>query len=324
LCLIAFEMEIYDCLLISASLDLMNAGILTLIYGYRKKIHYPFAAIFCIPALTFQTILFYFILRPFGECLEVFFKGTVGILVLIIAVGFFVKAFVERKRQQKRDKQADLVVREGMMGLIYTYDDGTTEEIVSPSTMFDSRMYAAKIIPNTTGKKIGTCLMCVLAGIFSVIIGMGSGFFGFGSGVLFVILFLVIYQFDIVLATGTGLLIMFMMAGWLTAMLLVSVPQVKYDFVNSLWKYILIANLGSVLGVIVGVLFIIKIPKIYITFAVAITLLIVGVYATVQPIILHFSSTNEHPGIPFLACNITFCYWGTCPQITLPPGYSFF
>ncbi len=250
--------DIWEALFISAVVDLVDAAILTVIYSRKGKVDFKQGGIYAVLAVA-AALLAAIFSHDFITANEGLFRGGVGYVIIIIGLGFFLRG---RKGLQKQ-KLAQLG---NSMGIITQVGPEKGENIPdnSPKTqkLFSPKMQVILMI-------IGVALS-----------GLVSGLIGIGSGMNFVLLFMIILGVDSRMATGTGCFIMAILMG---AVGCVFVQQVDLII---LWPYLAIAVGFSAVGTLAGAHYTLKISEVKLNFVVGSIVIIAATVATVQSFLL--------------------------------------
>lgn len=248
----------WDALFISVLVDLVDAAILTVIYSRKGKVDFKQGGIYAVLAVTAGLLAAGFT-SGFLEANQNILKGGVGYVVMLIGLGFFL-------RGRKGLKKQKLTQLENQIGVTTQIGHETGQEFLdkSPKTrkLFSPRMQVILMV-------IGVALS-----------GLVSGLVGIGSGMNFVLLFMIILGFDTRRATGTGCFIMAILMG---AVGCVFVQQV--NLVN-IWPYLAIAIIFSAVGTLVGAHYVLKISEVKLNFVVGSIVILAATVATVQSILL--------------------------------------
>jgi len=113
-----------------------------------------------------------------------------------------------------------------------------------------------------------------------------SGLLGMGSGTNFVLAFLYLMKFDLITATGTGVLIMTgLMCSMAVCYLLGAMPAV-HENIFWLWPYFVLPSGFGLIGTIMGAFFSLKFSPLKMNFVIAFLLVAVGLIAVVEPYII--------------------------------------
>jgi len=169
---IAFGFGIYESIFLSIIVDLINALILTVIYGKNKRINFRDGFLYAIPALVGAAIAF-FVAQDFLEQNSSLLRGGVGYVIIILGISFLMKG---RKELQKEK------------GIIPTEQSNSQKMLFSPN------------------------VAVILAIILSAVSGAMAGVLGIGSGFNFVLIFLIFLPgYELQKAAATGVFIMFLL-----------------------------------------------------------------------------------------------------------------
>lgn len=254
LAFVGMGFPLWDALFVSVIVDLVDAAILTVIYSRKGKVDFKQGGIYAVIAVAgaLLGVLLAFEFLPANQNL---LRGGVGYAVMLIGLGFFLRG----RKGLKKQKLAQ--IGSGME--VSTQADPETRQELSDSS------------PKT--RKLFTPKMQVILMIIGVVLsGLVAGLLGIGSGMNFVLLFMIILSFDTRRATGTGCFIM--------AILMCVVGCVFAPLVNIVvvWPYLAIAVGFSAVGTLVGAHYALKISEVKLNFVVGTIVIIAATVSTVQ------------------------------------------
>eukprot|EP01127_Copromyxa_protea_P008309 TRINITY_DN190_c0_g1_i1.p1 TRINITY_DN190_c0_g1~~TRINITY_DN190_c0_g1_i1.p1 ORF type:complete len:377 (-),score=63.33 TRINITY_DN190_c0_g1_i1:44-1174(-) len=126
-------------------------------------------------------------------------------------------------------------------------------------------------------------LMILITTVSSVL----SGLLGMGSGTNFVLAFLYLMKFDLLMATGTGVLIMTGLMFSMTLCYLLGAMPAVYDNIDWLWPYFVLPSCFGLIGTVMGAFFSLRFSPLKMNFVIAFLLVGVGLIAVVEPYIIH-------------------------------------
>ena len=252
LAFVGMNFFLWDALFISVLVDLIDATILTVIYNRNGKVNFKQGGIYAVIAVVaaiFGVVLAFEFLPKNQNLL----RGGVGYVVMLIGLGFFLRG---RKGLQKQ-KTAQLETDEMK---------GTSQNV------YENRSEIQRLF----SRRMQIILMVIGVGLS----GLLAGLLGIGSGMNFVLLFMIILSFDTRQATGTGCFIMAILMGVVGGMF--------FQLVNLtlLWPYLIIAGGFSAIGTLVGSHYVLKISEIKLNFVVGTIVIIAAVVSTVQSFLL--------------------------------------
>jgi len=279
---VGFGFDIFDSIFLSIVLDLVDATLLSVIYLCHRKVSLkhvaglgPFAIVGAVGGLFLAKITIdnvtSLLKRGLGYALLV-----LGILFIIRGIFMWRQSRKERLLQTKPDPEL-LVNEQQHLASSPSIQDAESEEGLTESTPLQAP-------PATKTERFLVFLQ--IFGMVAIVTASGivSGVFGFGSGLNFVLMLLLIARFELLQATGTacmlmGLVMLVCMVGYLAG----SVPL----HLGFLWPYLLIAMAISSVGVGLGSLLALKISPVPMNFVVAVVLFVVGLIAILQPIVIN-------------------------------------
>eukprot|EP01130_Rhizamoeba_saxonica_P019311 TRINITY_DN994_c1_g1_i1.p1 TRINITY_DN994_c1_g1~~TRINITY_DN994_c1_g1_i1.p1 ORF type:complete len:284 (-),score=26.15 TRINITY_DN994_c1_g1_i1:224-1075(-) len=244
---IGFSLDIYEALFVSVVVDATSGITLLIFYSLQRKIvSYIECLIFSLVAVAFAFLGAYFshsILSQYGYIA----KRGMGYLILLIAVGFIRRGYVAWKATSIANSQ-------------------------------DKREVTVPLVFVGVQRLVYLCASCLGA-----LSGFMSGLVGFGSGLNFTVIFLLLLKKELINATAHGTFVMgilmtsiawFYGAGFIPLNL------------SLIWKYLAVAIPSTIVGNVIGATIMIKVSKVYINFVVALLLFIIGLYAIIQPYLL--------------------------------------
>ena len=245
-----FGFSIFDTLFFAIIIDLINGIILTYRYGKIKQVDYKLALSASIPMLFGALIGFFFFEQAIVSNSEAF-KGGIGYLVILISLIFILKG--------KRDSKN-------------TINEEIPHKTLPNLPQISQNSPSSIILP----KKVSIFLL-----IIGVIISGGlGGAMGVGSGMNYAFLFMIFLGYDLRRATETSSL---MMALVMLAALFMFLPQVDIPLI---WPYLLIGIIFSFIGTNLGLKYTLQLPQAKLNYMVGGALLIAGVIAIIQAVVI--------------------------------------
>ncbi len=258
LAFVGMGFAIWDALFISVVVDMVDAVILTIVYSRKGKVDFRQGGAYAVLAVVAALLAAWFTIG-FLPANTNLLKGGVGYIVMVIGAGFFL-------RGRKGLKKQKLMQAGNLVETAIQPNPGT------PQNLPENAPKVKKFLPF----RVQVALMVIGVGLSGFI----GGLLGIGSGMNFVLLFMIILGFDTLKATGTGCFIM--------AILMGVVGSVFVWLVNlgSLWPYLFIAVAFSAVGTLVGVHFVLKISEVKLNFVVGSIVILAATVATVQSFML--------------------------------------
>jgi len=267
---VGFDYDLFDAIFTSVCIDLLNGIALTVLYARIKKVDWIYGVAFGILG-TGGAIGGVFFAKTILSRFSQIVKGSIPYAVFVIGIGFLIRGIVfwRRHRKEKQNVVPDL-----------------QSEVVPIVTQINNDKETITLLPQTRWKPDSRVVWIVLHLVFAVIAvicGAFSGILGFGSGMNFVVLFMIIFRLELPLATGTGC---FIVAQLMLAVGIGYVAGLVPLSLGSIWHITLISMGGSLVGVLLGMLFQAKISQVMVNFFIAGILVILGIIGTIQKFVL--------------------------------------
>jgi len=250
--------NLWDALFISVVVDLVDAVFLTVIYSRKGKVDFRQGGLYAVLAVAVALLAAWFTIG-FLPANTGLLKGGVGYVVMLVAAGFFIRGRKALKKQKLAQSGNPVVPETNVNSLAAQYLPGN---LPKSRKIFSPKMQVALMV-------IGVTLS-----------GLVAGLLGMGSGMNFVLLFIIVLGFDTLRATGTGCFIMAILMGAVGMVFVWLVDLVL------LWPYLLIAVGFSAAGTLLGTHYAFKISEVKLNFLVGRIVLIAATVATVQNFLL--------------------------------------
>ncbi len=250
---VAFGFGVYEAIFLSVFIDLVDSFALIFIYGKKGHIEYKQVLFWSIFAIAGGIVGFY-LSKMYLLQNQDMLEGSMGWFIMALATGFLYKGFTMKKQGKKGDP-------------IICEDENADQIDIIPSKQKE------KHFPPVISYLI------LVGGMF--VSGALSGLIGIGSGMNFVLVFMIALGWNLHKSTGSGIFMMFIM------MLFCSITFGINADIGFLWPFMIIAACFALTGTLLGCKFAFKLSEDMLNIMVGSVMMIAAVYATVQSFLLN-------------------------------------
>jgi len=269
----------YFALFTSIFMDFINGLVLTVLYAASDNIKWKKGLIFGIPACGIA-IGCIFASKVALEYFKNEIKKGLGYVVIIIGLTFVIRGYTQWKKQKELEEKQVLLPEQGAAESPLPFsDDKESGVIKSVRNSVRGSYEDIETEPWSTEVVLRYAAMSVVTVASSCL----SGLLGMGSGTNFILAFLYLLKFDLIVATGTGVLIMTGLMFSMSVCYLLGVMPAVNENISWLWPYFVLPSGFGIIGTFIGVFFSMKISPLKMNFVIAFLLVCVGLIAVIEP-----------------------------------------
>jgi len=261
---VVFGFGLYESLYISVFIDLVDSLYLIFKYSKKGKVDFKTGSKWGLVAII-GAIGGFILSDRFLANNQDILKGSVGYIVIVLGSFFIYKGFSQRKEK----KATQFEKPENLSSLEKEIPANDNDRIDSKKKSDESQEVTSKTRFNPI-----LSYLILFGGV--LVSGALAGLVGLGSGMNFVLFFMIALGWGLRKSTGTGIYLMFLVMAF-CAFAFAS----KIDFIN-IWPYMLISSSISLIGTIIGSYYAFKLPNDKLNLLVGSTMILAALIATFQ------------------------------------------
>eukprot|EP01101_Sappina_pedata_P001255 TRINITY_DN11355_c0_g1_i1.p1 TRINITY_DN11355_c0_g1~~TRINITY_DN11355_c0_g1_i1.p1 ORF type:complete len:347 (-),score=91.73 TRINITY_DN11355_c0_g1_i1:60-1100(-) len=288
---------LFDALVISVLLDLINGTTLAIYYYRRDRLNIFYGVVFGLISITGCVVGLLFT-WTFFEHFGYLFRSGLGYMDFILAVVFFVRGY--RLYKEEKSQNESEIMPEIEIETIFSAADQSDS---TPPASFDEtktitasgdaktdpvvderliEVSGVDILRDMIGRRRWAlaCFVVWIAGIL-------GGLIGFGGGLIFVMVFFVLLKEDQLTSVGTACMVMALMTFCTSAVYLTqgffNDIEISWDKV---WPLFIVILSGGIIGSVIATKFVFKVPLWTLNVIIGVVLLTIGIFAVVKGAIL--------------------------------------